>query len=153
MLDFVVDKLTNFIQNTISGDSFETEVLRFVKQDLKQTTKQNGWNFNWKTELDNIKHEVFKLTIMHNPGIIQGAISLRPEMGYVELNLLESAPFNIGRGKLYEGIAGNPVAFACKYSFQLGFEGYLAFTAKTRLIKHYESTLGAKSYNGQRNVH
>jgi hypothetical protein len=42
MLDFVVDKLTNFIQNTISGDSFETEVLRFVKQDLKQTTKQNG---------------------------------------------------------------------------------------------------------------
>jgi hypothetical protein len=90
---------------------------------------------------------------MHNPGIIQGAISLRPEMGYVELNLLESAPFNIGRGKLYEGIAGNPVAFACKYSFQLGFEDYLAFTAKTRLIKHYESTLGAKSYNGQRNVH
>ena len=29
-LDFVVDKLTNSIQNTISGDSFQTEVARFT---------------------------------------------------------------------------------------------------------------------------
>ena len=51
-LDFVVDKLTNSIQNTISGDIFPTEVSRLTKTDLKQVTKKIGWAFNWKTELD-----------------------------------------------------------------------------------------------------
>ncbi len=58
------------------------------------------------------------------------------------MNLLESAPFNIGQDKLYEGVARNLVAYACKVSFQHGFDGYVAFTAKTTLIKHYEKTLG-----------
>lgn len=49
-LDFIVDKLTNSIQNTISGDSFATEVLRLIKPDLKQINKKNGWNFDWKIE-------------------------------------------------------------------------------------------------------
>jgi hypothetical protein len=39
-LDFVVDKLTNSILNTISGDSFSTEVLRLTLGDLKQLTKK-----------------------------------------------------------------------------------------------------------------
>ena len=50
-LDFIIDKLTNSIQNTISGDSFQTEVSTFTIKDLKQTTKKNGWQFNWKQEL------------------------------------------------------------------------------------------------------
>lgn len=62
-LDFVVDKLTNSIQNTISGDSFQTEVARFTLNDSKLITKKNGWNFNWKTELNNDVNEVYKLTI------------------------------------------------------------------------------------------
>jgi hypothetical protein len=37
-LDFVVDKLTNSIQNTISGDSFQTEVARFTLKDSKVNT-------------------------------------------------------------------------------------------------------------------
>ena len=52
-LDFIVDKLTNSIQNTISGDSFATEVLRLTKADLKQVTKKNGWNFNWTSPSGN----------------------------------------------------------------------------------------------------
>ena len=47
-LDFIIDKLTNSIQNTISGDSFDTEVLRLTNADLKQVQKKNGWNFDWK---------------------------------------------------------------------------------------------------------
>jgi len=41
-LDFIVDKLTNSIQNTVSGDSFDTEVLRLTHADLKQTTKNTA---------------------------------------------------------------------------------------------------------------
>jgi len=149
-LDFVVDKLTNSIQNTISGDSFETEVLRLTNSDLKQTTKKNGWNFDWKMELNDNSKEVFKLTIPHNPNIIQGLLSLTLERDHVYMHLLENAPFNIGQNKLYEGVAGNLVAHACKVSFQQGFEGFVAFTAKTKLIEHYEKTLGAYHLSGHK---
>ncbi len=64
-------------------------------------------------------------------------------MDHIYLELIESAPFNLGRNKLYEGVPGNLVAFACKVSFQYGFAGFISFTAKTKLIKHYEKTLGA----------
>ena len=59
------------------------------------------------------------------------------------MDLIESAPFNLGRNKIYEGVGGNLVAFACKVLFQSGFEGFVSFTAKTKLIEHYEKTLGA----------
>jgi hypothetical protein len=59
------------------------------------------------------------------------------------MDLLESAVFNRGPQKLYEGVPGNLVAYACKISFQQGFAGYLSFTAKTKLIHHYSKTLNA----------
>lgn len=151
-LDFIVDRLTNSIQNTISGDTFQTEVSRFTMKDIKQTTKKNGWNFNWKSELDNDINEVYKLTIIGNSDIIQGALSVRKETDHIFMNLLENAPFNIGRQKLYEGVAGNLIAFACKLSFQFGFDGFVGFTAKTKLIQHYVYTLGAYHFGGHRMI-
>lgn len=70
LLDFVVDRLTNSIQNTISGDSFQTEVSRFTLKDIKQVTKKNGWNFHWKLEFDNNENEVYRLTIINNPDAV-----------------------------------------------------------------------------------
>jgi len=151
-LDFIVDKLTNSIQNTISGDSFATDILRLTINDIKQVTKKNGWSFNWKSELADDKKEVFKLTIPNNPNIIQGLLSLSIETDHVYMHLLENAPFNIGQSKLYEGVAGNLVAHACKVSFQYGFEGFVGFTAKTKLIEHYQKTLGAYLLSGQRMI-
>lgn len=151
-LGFIVDKLTDSIRNTISGDSFATEILRFTIADLKQVTKKNGWNFNWKAELANNAKEVFKLTIPNNPNIIQGLSSLTLEPDHVYMHLLENAPFNIGQNKLYEGVAGNLVAHACKVSFQHGFDGFVSFTAKTKLIEHYQKTLGAYTLGGHRMI-
>ena len=145
-LDFVIDKLTNSIQNTISGDSFPTDVSRLTKTDLAQTTKKNGWNFNWKEELNDNTKDVYKLTIVNNPTIIQGLLSFSIRTDHIFMNLIESAPFNLGRNKLYEGVPGNLVAFACKVSFQQGFDGFLSFTAKTKLIEQYEKSLGAYHY-------
>lgn len=44
------------------------------------------------------------------------------------------------------------VAYACKLSFQKGFEGFVGFTAKTQLIEHYEKTLGAYHFKNQRMI-
>ena len=148
-LDFVVDKLTNSIQNTISGDSFQTEVGRFTIKDSKQTTKKNGWSFNWKPELDNDVNEVYKLSIVGNSEIIQGLLSIRKETDHIFMNLLENAPFNIGKNGTYEGVAGNLFAFACKLSIEMGFEGFVSFIAKTELIEHYKKMIFAKLLHGQ----
>jgi hypothetical protein len=148
-LDFEVDSLTNSIRNVISGDSFATEVFRLTKEDLKLITRKNKWSFDWKSEWEDNGKEVYKLTIVNNPSIIQGLLSITIQSDHIYMNLLESAPFNIGKRKIYEGVAGNLVAFACKLSFLHGFDGYVAFTAKTRLIEHYTKMLGAQLFRGQ----
>lgn len=152
VLDFEIDRLTNSIENRISRDSFPTEVSLLTNADLMQATRKNGWSFNWEIEFNNNAKEVYKLTIINNPNIIQGLLSLTMETDHVFMNLVESAPFNIGKDKLYEGVAGNLVAYACKVSFQKDFDGFVAFDAKTRLIKHYEKTLGAYRFGGQRMI-
>ena len=146
---FIIDKLTDSILNTVSGDSFQTEVAKMTSVDLKKVTKKTSWNFDWKSEFNDFKKEVYKLTIINNSSIVQGLLSLTIEQDHVYMNLLESAPFNIGKDKLYEGVAGNLVAFACKISFQKGFDGFVVFTAKTKLIKHYEENIGASHFKNQ----
>ncbi|MEK6476753.1 hypothetical protein WJR50_04425 [Catalinimonas sp. 4WD22] len=64
-------------------------------------------------------------------------------------SLVENAPFNKGKDKMYSGVAGNLVAFACKLSFQRGHKGNLSFISKTQLIEHYEKTLGAFHFGGR----
>ncbi len=66
------------------------------------------------------------------------------------MDLIESAKFNKGKNKLYNGVAGNLVASACKLSFEKSYEGVVSFIAKTQLIRHYEQTLGAKLFGGNR---
>lgn len=148
-LDFEIDKLTDSILNTISGDSFQTEISLLTKSDLKTITKIKGWLFNWRHEFNQPDREVYKLTITNNPEIVQGLISIAVRTDHVYMFLLESAPFNLGKKKLYEGVPGNLVAYACKVSFQRGGEGFVSFESKTKLIDHYVNTLGAVHFGGQ----
>jgi hypothetical protein len=147
-LDFVIDKLTNSIENVNSGDSFPTEVSILTQIELKSITKKNGWQFNWSKEIKVPERDIFKLTIANNPNIIQGIVSLEVKADHVYMHLIESAPFNIGKNKTYYGVPGNLVAYACKLSFQRGGEGYVSFIAKTQLIEHYITSLGAVHFGG-----
>jgi len=148
-LDFLIDKLTNSIENVNSGDSFPTEVSLLLKDEVKKITKKTGWNFNWQQEFKNPKNEIYKLTINNNPNIVQGLVSFEIKSDHVFMNLIESAPFNIGKNKTYLGVPGNLVAFVCKVSFQRGFDGFVSFIAKTQLIEHYKTSLGAYHFGGQ----
>ena len=147
-LDFEVDKLTRSIENIVSGDSFSTDVSYLTKSDLRQITKKNGWQFDWKKEFGLLDREVYKLTILNNPSIIQGLVSLKVESDHVYMPLIESAPFNRGKSKIYLGVPGNLVAYSCRLSFQRGNEGFVSFHSKSLLIQHYEKTLGAFHFGG-----
>ncbi|MFA7380465.1 MAG: hypothetical protein WC150_08395 [Bacteroidia bacterium] len=147
-----IDKLTNSIVNLISGDSFPTDVHPVSKADLKNVVKTNKWLFNWADEFKLADREVFKLTIRNNPEIIQGLVSISDNGDHFYLHLIESAPFNLGRHKLYEGVPGNLFAFTCKVSWDKGYQGFISFTSKTKLIEHYEKTIGATHIGGHKMV-
>ena len=66
------------------------------------------------------------------------------------MHLIESSKFNKGKSKIYLGVPSNLVAYACKVAFDNGYGGYVAFDAKTVLIKYYEQTLGATHFRGLR---
>jgi hypothetical protein len=147
-----IDKLTNSISNTISGDSFPTDVHPANKTDLKNATKKNGWLFNWIGESKLKDRNVFNLTIRNNPEIIQELLSISDYNDHYYLHLIDSAPFNLGKNKLYEGVPGNLFAFTCKSSWDKGYQGFVSFTSKTKLIEHYEKSLGAIHVGGNKMI-
>lgn len=57
-LDFLVDKLTNSIENVQTGDVFATNITLLSSSDLKTVTKKSGWQFDWKYELKQPEREV-----------------------------------------------------------------------------------------------
>ena len=145
MINVRIDRLTNSIVNAISGDVFDTQILIATTQDLKQIKKE--WHFDWEKE--SRKGKIFKLVIEKNPSILQGLVSLIDQKDSIYLSLIENAPFNIGSNKVYEGVAGNLFAFACKLAFENGYRGFISFHAKTELVEHYMKSLGAKRINSQ----
>ena len=140
--DIEIDKLTRSIENAISGDSFKTEVLELNLADIKKLKKAD-WLFEWKAEAKSKDRMVYKLVILENPNIIQGLISLQDRGDHIFMTLIESSKFNRGDKKIYLGVPGNLVAFACKISFEKGYGGYVSFESKSKLKEHYKKTLKA----------
>lgn len=146
-LDFEVDKLTNSIENAISGEVFTSLIIQ-IKETKK--IKKTDWVFDWHSEVKNNSKSVYGLTTQSNQNILQGLISITDKHDHIFMDLIESAKFNKGKNKLYRGVAGNLVAFACKTSFEKGYDGVVSFIAKTQLIEHYSQTLGAKLFTRNR---
>jgi hypothetical protein len=148
-LDFEIDKLTNSIENTQTGEVFDTEIVRLTYKNVREIKKAD-WQFNWSEELKDTSKEVYKLTTVNNPTIIQGLLSIEDKQDHMFMHLIESAKFNKGKDKAYFGVPGNLVAYACKVSVDKGYEGFLAFDAKSALIKHYQESLYATHFRGLR---
>ena len=82
-LDFVIDKLTNSIENVVTSDSFPTDITIISSADLKTVTKKNGWAFDWKEEFKHPERDIYKLTIVNNQRVVQGLISLEIKSDHV----------------------------------------------------------------------
>lgn len=139
----LIDKLTNSIELAATGESFATMLTQLTSTQRRQLKKKD-WLFNWSRELDTVRRQVYKLTTVADPSLIQGLISLEVDTDHVFVYLVESAAFNKGAHKQYLGVAGNLFAWACRVSFEQGYEGFVAFDAKTALLTHYQQALGAQ---------
>ena len=124
-LNFEIDNLTNSIENSLTGENFDTEVTRILRKDSKQI-KKTDWNFDWHKEFMEPRNEIYKLTTINNSRIIQGLICITDKHDHIFMPLIESSKFNKGKHKLYKGVAGNLVAYCCKVSFEKGYEGVIS---------------------------
>ncbi len=142
-----IDKLTRSLENAQTGESFPTQVRPLT---AAESRKLKGWAFDWAREVAKLGRQVFQLNTVDNPHIIHGLLSLEAKPDHVFMHLVESAAFNKGRDKAYLGVLGNLVAFACRWSFELGHEGFVSFESKSSLKAHYKQALGAAELGGLR---
>lgn len=117
------------------------------------------WEFDWSRP-ERFGYEVFALKA-DGDDRIQGMIALKPvPYNYaVHVELAESAPHNNmhllrkqGKAKEYDGVGAHLFAEACRQSYDLGYGGFVYFRAKTDLISHYQTELGARLINPQERV-
>ena len=150
ILNLLFDKLTKSLEDVSTGESFTTDVVAIAKKDLPAITKSKGYLFVWLKEFNSTTKSVYKLVLTIEPTTIQGLVSIEDAESFIEMHLVESAPHNFGKHKKYYGVLANLVAFACKISFEKGYNGEIAFTAKTSLVTHYQKSLGAISIGKQK---
>lgn len=73
---FLIDKITNSIDDVITGQSFETEIFPVTKEDLKKVLKKNGWKFNWRKEFELKERRLYKL-VLKGRSTIEGLIAFK----------------------------------------------------------------------------
>jgi hypothetical protein len=141
MLDFEIDKLTNSIENVRTGEVFDTVITK-VDATNSKTIKKKEWLFNWHKEMTIQGRSVYKLSTVNNPTIIQGLICIEDNNDHIFMHLVENAKFNIGLNKIYYGVAGNLVAFACNIALKKAMMVFLPLMPKLNslniTLKHLE---------------
>lgn len=60
---FMIDKITESIEEVSTGNSFETEILLVSIDEIRKIHKKDGWLFNWKKEFTEPGRQLYKLVI------------------------------------------------------------------------------------------
>lgn len=110
------------------------EISLATPRDLTSSLRKR-FGFDWAKEKN---YDVYKITLAGDRTIL-GLMSLEviEQESRIDIKLLESAKENIGKKKMFDGIAGCLIAYACKLSFEKGFEGFVSLKPKTALVQHY----------------
>lgn len=121
------------------GKAHKVKIEPLPEKDYSKITKARYF-FDWKTEREN---EVYKLTLAGRDDIL-GLLSLVEHNDKrMQINLLAVSKENRGAKKIYEGIAGNLIAWACREAVKrFGEDACVSLIPKTKLVKHYIKEYG-----------
>ena len=123
------------IKEVSSGTNYDIEIIPVKSDDYKKISK-NRFFFDWKVER---VYEVYKLRIVGSNEIL-GLISIQriPDEWRVHIRLLTVSKENKGKGKQYEKIAANLIAFAAKIAVS-EFAEYacISLRPKSQIAQHY----------------
>ena len=145
-IDIKIDNITNCLINRSDGKEYDTEyILVDITEDKAKDLKSKGWSFDWSIPQKK-GYNIYQLLIKGDDKV-QGLIALKhiKEQLYTHIDIVESAPHNIGSKGLYIGVGAHLFAIACKESWDNGNEGYVQFTVKNGLIEHYKRVIHAQS--------
>ncbi|WP_125764386.1 hypothetical protein [Companilactobacillus hulinensis] len=138
----MIDELTECLEDSITGEVFRTEYEKIeMTPRLSKKLLNQGWRFNW--DLVDDKNTIIKLHLK-NSLAIEGLVAFHEDDDFLKIDLVESAPYNVGTGNGLNGVGGHLFAIACKASFGCGSDGYVLFIPKTKLKNYYVNKLGAK---------
>lgn len=139
--DMIIDKFTPCLEDVKTGRIVPTTYMAASREELKNL---KGWKFDWNDSSLN-DADIYKLTLK-NDFEAQGLIALtkfeKDRAMYV--NIVESAPHNLGKNKRFNGVGGHLYAIAVQKSLESGYGGFVFMDAKNmELVKHHKETLGA----------
>ena len=130
-----------------------------VRATIKEIKYSKSWFKNWLFDWSKTEKKAYKILALYVEGDnrIQGAISIRenPQNRTIEIDIVESAPFNSSynkkiKDKEYNGVGICLFVEVCKRSFENGYDGYVEFTAKSNLVKYYMDNMRAIPIDAQR---
>lgn len=143
-LSVEIDEMTPCLRRLSDGAIVQTAFERVHPK----KGEYRDWGFDWLTP-EGEGNDVFAL-MADGDDRVQGLLAMRdwPESQAVYVSVVESAPFNNSHnravvGKEYNGVGAHLFAEAVKRSYELGYNGFITFDAKTELVKYYEKELGA----------
>ncbi len=115
-------------------------------QEIRQHKEYFGFDFQ---KLYKEGFTLFKINKEGETDMMHGLVALMPSTGILKCANMELSNLNKRGIALYSGIGKCMVALCCKVSFDLGFEGYITFEAKNRLMPYY-ARYGAIKIGGLR---
>ncbi|MEL1243089.1 N-acetyltransferase [Flavobacterium sp. DGU11] len=116
-------------------------VIELVEEADYGSLTEAEYHFDWLSEKGS---DVYKLKFPDNDEIL-GLMSLKVYAAEkrIEIVLLASSVKNTGKGKEYEGIAGNLIAFACREANKLfDIDACVSLHPKTEIRRHYIKQYG-----------
>lgn len=125
-----------------TGTIQHVEVIPVDWADYTNLTKSR-YAFNWREEKI---HEVYKLTLKGQKDVL-GLISIEriPSEWRIHIRLLTVSHENRGKGKRYDGIAGNLIAHVARLAVADYAElACVSLRPKTAIAQHYIDTYGMR---------
>ena len=137
-------------EKDIKMTNIESENINVKKNDFKD------WTFDWYNQ--SRKSGVILAIKDKSTSEVIGLIGLTDDKSNkaVYVDLIEASPANNPKNKNfkgkkeYSGIGGRLLAEAVKESYEKGYDGFIYFDAKTKLIEYYKREFGARLIGTQR---
>lgn len=123
-------------------------IIELVSKEDYLFITEADYHFDWELEKNNA---VYKLKLPDDDEIL-GLMSLKvvSSENRIEIILLASSVKNTGKNKIYKGIAGNLIAFACREAIRLYAENaFVSLHPKTELKSYYMAQYGFKNAGRQ----
>ena len=150
MITFTIDTLTPCLQETSTGEIYETEVVRLKRKSfLSKFNKRTGWYVNWSKFADDV--EVYAL-VLKGTVDVQGLVAIRYDdfARAVYIVWACTAPWNNKvktEKQKYQGVGGHLFAIAAELSLTCGYDGYVYGDAiNYEVYNHYINEFNASPF-------